>query len=329
MIKNQWYAIMSCNEVKKKPVGVMRMNEKLVLWRDQTGKLSCIFDQCCHRGASLALGCVVGDHIECPFHGFLYDPSGKVVEIPANGRSQAVPDRYKVNAYTVKEAHGLIWLWYGDGDMNPLPKIPFFEDLNDQFIYSTFSEVWDVHYTRAIENQLDVVHLPFVHATTIGKGGRTVVNGPVAKWYKERMTFYVNNVEDTGNNKALKTSEMTDYEHLFSLQYQVPNLWQNRISPDVRVFAAFAPIDLTHTKIYLRFYQKFAPVPFIGKGIAMMSNVFNRIVLHQDRRVVLTQQPQKTELYMGEHLIPGDLPIVEFRKKRDALKKAYEVSHER
>ncbi len=326
MIKNQWYAIMTSDEVKQKPIGVARMNEKLVLWRDSKGKLSCIFDECCHRGASLALGCVVRDQIECPFHGFLYDTTGKVQEIPANGRSQSVPERYKVHSYKVKEAHGLIWLWYGDTDRDTYPPIPFFEDLNESFIYSTFSEVWDVHYTRAIENQLDVVHVPFVHATTIGKGGKTIVNGPVAVWNDHRMTFYVSNVVDTGHNKALKTSEMTDYEHLFSLQYQVPNLWQNRISPEVRVFAAFAPIDLTHTKIYLRFYQKFAPIPVVGKGIAMMSNIFNRIVLHQDRRIVISQLPKKTELAMGENLIPGDLPIIEFRKKRAALKKAYEVT---
>jgi len=43
-------------------------------------------------------------------------------------------------------------------------------------------------------------------------------------------------------------------------------------------------------------------------------------VLHQDRRVVLTQVPKKTELAMGENLIPGDLPIIEFRKRRKTLK---------
>jgi hypothetical protein len=36
--------------------------------------------------------------------------------------------------------------------------------------------------------------------------------------------------------------------------------------------------------------------------------------------VVLTQLPRKSELVMGENLIQGDLPIIEFRKKRAALK---------
>lgn len=321
MIKNQWYAIMESKEVKKKPVGVTRMDEKLVLWRNEANELSCIFDRCCHRGASLSLGCVKDGDIECPFHGFTYNAQGKVTTIPANGKAAEIPARFKVHGYKVKEAYGLIWLWYGEQEAINIPEIPFFEDLKEGFYYKTFSEVWNVHYTRAIENQLDVVHVPFVHDTTIGKGGKTKVNGPVVKWEDDLMTFYVNNILDDGKTVALKSNEVKDYKNLFSLQYQVPNLWQNCISDKVRVFAAFAPIDAEHTRIYLRFYQKFAPIPVIGTWIAGMSNIFNRIVLHQDRKVVLTQEPKKSELRMDENLIPGDLPIIEFRKKRNELKK--------
>ncbi len=40
MIPNQWYAILESGEVKPgKPVGVTRMGEKLVLWRDEKGQL--------------------------------------------------------------------------------------------------------------------------------------------------------------------------------------------------------------------------------------------------------------------------------------------------
>jgi len=47
-------------------------------------------------------------------------------------------------------------------------------------------------------------------------------------------------------------------------------------------------------------------------------------ILHEDRRVVLSQKPKKTELKMDEKLIPGDLPIIEFRKRRQKLKNEYE-----
>src|SRR5665647_784619 len=256
LLKNLWYAVLDAKEVKRnKPIGVTRLSQKLVLWRDEKNQINCIYDQCCHRGASLSIGKLVENYLQCPFHGFQYDASGRVVLIPANGSKTAVPEQYKVNAYLAKEAYGLIWIYNGNPDVD-IPEIPFFNELRTGYAYSTFSEVWPVHYTRAVENQLDVVHLPFVHETTIGRGGRKLVNGPVVKWEDNLMTFYVKNEKDHGQIPQ-KPKEIKDFENLFHLQFQMPNIWQNIISDSVRIVAAFAPIDEDHTRIYLRFYQNF------------------------------------------------------------------------
>jgi len=320
MIINQWYGILDSKEVKKeKPIGVTRMGEKLVFWRSENGKVNCIFDKCCHRGASLSTGKVVHDKMVCPFHGFQYDDSGKVTLIPANGKNTPIPERFRVNAYQVEEEYGIIWLWFGEY-MEKLPELPFFKELRQGFSYGGFSEVWPVHYTRAVENQLDVVHLPFVHATSIGRGNKTLVNGPVVKWEENLMTFYVDNQVDNGKTLPLKATEIEDYKNLFHLQFQMPNTWQNIISDDIRIVAIFVPIDDGHTKIYLRFYQKFMKIPILKQLINKMSNISNKYILHQDRKVVLTQIPNKTELKMTENLIQGDAPIIEYRRKRAFLK---------
>jgi len=320
MIKNQWYVVLDAKQVKKnKLLGVTRLSDKLVFWRDDQNQVHCIFDKCCHRGASLSTGKIVDNHVECPFHGFQYDASGKVQYIPANGKNAKVPDRYKVNAYLVKEAYGFIWLWYSDQRTN-VPEIPFFEELREGFSYGGFSETWKVHYTRAIENQLDVVHLPFVHATTIGKGNSRLVNGPVVTWNDNRMTFYVKNEKDQGQIPK-KPNEIENYEELFHLQFQMPNTWQNIISDQVRIVAAFVPIDEENTHIYLRFYQKFLRTPVLKQIVNSLSSIMNKTILHQDRKVVLTQLPIKSELVMGENLIQGDLPIIEYRKRRELLKR--------
>ena len=320
MIQNQWYAVLDSRQVKKnRLIGVTRLSEKLVFWRDEAGDVFCIYDKCCHRGASLCTGKLVENHVECPFHGFLYDGSGKVTRIPANGKNAKVADNYRVNAYPARDAHGFIWVWFGEEREN-LPEIPFFEELTKGFSYGEFSENWNVHYTRAIENQLDVVHLPFVHKTTIGRGGKTLVNGPVVKWNDNRMTFYVKNEVDNGQ-KPEKPNEVADYEKLFHLQLQMPNVWQNIISDKVRILAAFAPVDEENTHIYLRFYQDFMHVPVLKQLVNALSAIFSSIVLHQDRRVVLTQLPKKSEFTMKANLVQGDLPILEFRKRRELLKK--------
>lgn len=319
MIKNQWYAVLDSKELKtNKALGAKRLDENLVFWRDDENKINCISDKCCHRGAALSGGEIIDNKIQCPFHGFQYKSNGKVDYIPANGRNAKVAENYKVNSYIAKEAYGFIWLWYSD-NQESYPEIPFFEDLKEGFSYGQFSELWPVHYTRAIENQLDVVHLPFVHKTTIGKGDKVIVNGPVVKWKDNLMTFYVKNEKDIGQIPE-KPKEIEDYEELFSLQFQMPNIWQNIISDKVRIFAAFVPIDEENTRIYLRFYQKFATMPGIKQIVNSFSSIGNKIILHQDRDVVLTQVPIKTKLEMQENLIQGDLPIIEFRKRRNLLK---------
>ena len=319
VIKNQWYIVLDSKQLKKnKLIGVTRFSEKLVFWRDDHNKINCIFDKCCHRGASLGHGKIVHDHIECPFHGFQYDSSGKVVLIPANGKKSVVPDRFKVNSFLVKEAYGYIWLWYSDDQVN-VPEIPFFEELKTGFSYGGFSETWAVHYTRAIENQLDVVHLPFVHQSTIGRGHRTLVNGPVVRWKDNLMTIYVKNQQDAGQPPE-KPNDIKNPEKLFKLQFQMPNTWQNIISDQIRIVAAFVPVDETHTRIYLRFYQNFMKTPGLKQIVSRASVFSNKYILHQDRRVVLKQLPIKSELLMGENLIQGDLPIIEYRKRRELLK---------
>ena len=92
MIPNQWYAVLDSDEVKPgRPVGVTRLGEKLVFWRDSHGRVSCQRDVCAHRGAALSAGKVLGDTVQCPFHGLRYDASGRCTSIPANGKESPVP----------------------------------------------------------------------------------------------------------------------------------------------------------------------------------------------------------------------------------------------
>lgn len=58
--------------------------------------------------------------------------------------------------------------------------------------------------------------------------------------------------------------------------------------------------------------------------INRLSNISNRYILHQDRRVVIRQIPIKTSLHMHENLIQGDAPIIEYRKRRSQLQNSTE-----
>lgn len=321
MIPDQWYILMESRQVQDRPVGATRMGEKMVFWRDSSGLLSCLRDKCVHRGVELSKGQILHDRLQCPFHGFEYDTSGRITAIPANGRETPVPEVFGVRGYPTYEAHGFIWVWWGQNPPADLKPPRFFDDIDETFTHKTIYDSWNTHYSRAIENQLDPVHVPFVHSDTIGRGGGTVVDGPAIQWLDDDKFFvYVFSRMEDGT-PARKPSEVpvppTDRE--FKLEFLFPNLWQNHISPQVRIVVAFVPVDEDHTLLILRFYQKFMQVPVLRDLVTWLSMPFNRKVLHQDRRVVVTQQPKASGLRIGERLIPGDLPIIEYRRRRQAL----------
>jgi len=321
LIPNQWYVVLSSSQVRRSPIGVTRMGEKLVFWRDGSGRVACAVDRCVHRGVQLSRGRVLdGGHLQCPFHGFEYDASGRVTRIPANGRETPVPERFRARAYPTHEAHGFVWIWWGSEAPEDLTPPRFFQDLADGFHYGQVIDPWETHYTRAIENQLDVVHLPFVHHNTIGRGNQTLVDGPVVQWLDaDQMVFYVYNRVDDGTPPRRPHEITVDPETDFHLGFIFPNLWQNYIADDVRVMAAFVPVDDAHTLIYFRFYQRFIKIRLLGKLVAQAAMPFNVRIAHQDRRVVQTQRPMRVSMTMGEKLIQGDRPVVAYRKRREAL----------
>ncbi|MGD8464195.1 MAG: aromatic ring-hydroxylating dioxygenase subunit alpha [Anaerolineae bacterium] len=321
MIPNQWYVLLESKQVRDRPVGATRMGEKLVFWRDDTGQVSCLRDRCPHRGVALSKGQVHDGHLQCPFHGFEYDTSGRCVLIPAHGRQAPVPKVFRAHSYPTYEAHGLIWVWWGLDPPDDLEAPQFFEELDDEFTYATVYDPWDAHYSRVIENQLDVVHVPFVHANTIGRGIGTVVDGPGVEWINSgRFHVYVYNREDDGTSVRKPSQVPVPHPDKDSrLEFIFPNLWQNRISEEMRVVGAFVPVDKERTLLYLRYYQKFIQLPVLREVVAWLSMPLNRLIAHQDRRVVVTHQPQPSGLRIGEKLIQGDRPIVEYRRRRQEL----------
>jgi phenylpropionate dioxygenase-like ring-hydroxylating dioxygenase large terminal subunit len=321
MIRNQWYVILQTRELKPgKPIGVVRMGEKMVLWRDSQGNPVCQADFCPHRGIALSLGCVLEDKIQCPFHGFQYDQSGRCTLIPANGIASTPPKAFQVVTYPAREAHGYIYIWWGD-EREEYPELPWFDDLDESFSTSELKDHWSVHYSRAIENQLDVFHIPFVHPDTIGRGYRTISDGPITIMNEDTLEIWVYSRKDDGVTVARRVSELNAPNREPFLKFRFPNLWMNRISDDMRITVFFTPIDEENCMIYLRNYQRFIKTPILREFIAWTLNPASKHILYQDKRIVLTQHPKKSGLRIGEKLIQADKPIIDYRTGREKLQK--------
>lgn len=318
MIKNQWYAVLSSKDIKKgKLTSVRRIGESLVFFRDGKGDAHCVSDQCPHRGASIGAGRMVGDRAKCPFHGLEFDGDGHCVCVPAEGRNTSNSlARFDLRSFPIMEIGEIIFIWYGDKE--PIGEPPIFDVMTDPaFRYGHLDDHWKVHYSRAIENQLDVSHLAFVHHNTIGRGNKTLANGPKVIWLNENtLQTSANNAVDTG--QIPKGPEECEIKTT-NLIFKFPNIWMNTITEKMRILAYFVPIDDENCILSVRFYTKITGIGFIDSIIAHLGKWANLIIVRQDKRVVETQRPKKTSLRMNENLVMADKPIMEYRNRREEL----------
>ncbi|MEV0355537.1 Rieske 2Fe-2S domain-containing protein [Nocardia sp. NPDC050697] len=151
--------------------------EDLVAYRDDAGELHVLTGHCRHLGAHLGHGGkVVGDCIECPFHGWRWGPDGRNKHIPGENR---VNRGLKLRVYPVNEQNGCVFMWHHPEGEPPSWEMPdilgLFPDLAkdpDSFYrpYPEFSrkaEREPVHPQVVLENGPDSAHFRYVHRATV------------------------------------------------------------------------------------------------------------------------------------------------------------------
>ena len=315
--ENHWYPVLEGREVRRRPVGVERLGQRLVFWRSSDGQVHAHQDRCPHLGAALSAGTIELDTLVCPFHGFRYDRSGACRHIPALGRDAEIPPGLAVATFPVREEHGLVWLWWGQAPR--AAELPWFAQLDGSWRYHTLICDWPVHYTRAIENQLDVAHLAFVHRSTIGAGGRSRVDGPHVDANRQRIRVWATNRRDEG--AAAPTPEQLAVAAVGtepSLEFRFPGLWLLNIGPRFKNVIAFAPINEHQTRYYLRSYRLGGNARLMRPVDSLMS-LANRFILNQDRRVVVTQTPLESGAAREDRLMGFDRAIIQFRRLHQQL----------
>jgi 3-ketosteroid 9alpha-monooxygenase subunit A len=164
------------------PAGGVRplryFGEDLVAYRDASGELHVLSGHCRHLGAHIGHGGkVVGDCVECPFHGWRWGPNGDNTYIPYQ------PDRpnraLKLRVFAVHEQYGCVLMWHhpdGKEAQWEMPDIfkafPQFDTDPDAYYrpfpeFSRFAEKEPVHPQIVAENGPDSAHFQYVHRATV------------------------------------------------------------------------------------------------------------------------------------------------------------------
>ncbi len=165
-LKNYWYVAASDTEVGRKPMRRVILGEPVVLFRKEDGTPVAFEDRCAHRHLPLSMGKLIGDTLQCHYHGLRYDETGNCVRVPGQ---DMIPPSAKVRTYPVVQRYHWVWIWMGDPALADPAKITDFHWLDDPN-WGAMPQYLHVkaNWQLIVDNLLDLTHLAFVHETTIG-----------------------------------------------------------------------------------------------------------------------------------------------------------------
>ncbi len=165
-ILDAWYVAAWSSEVSREPVRRTICEIPVVLFRKQGGGAVALEDRCAHRGYPLSPGRVVGDSIECGYHGFTFDCDGVCVRVPAQ---EIIPKRAFVRPFPVVEKDGWIWVWTGVREAADVSLVPDTHWMADPgWATVTHSFRFECRADLIHDNLLDLTHESFIHTTTVG-----------------------------------------------------------------------------------------------------------------------------------------------------------------
>jgi phenylpropionate dioxygenase-like ring-hydroxylating dioxygenase large terminal subunit len=280
---DHWHPVCLSPRLKDKPVGLELAGQKICLFRDSKGQVAAIDNACPHRRLKLSYGKVVGDRIQCKYHGWEFDACGQ-------GESPGTPKMHTCTThYAVREEHGCIWV----KSPNSMPDFP--EINKDEFFHiGNFEHVVPAPLELTIDNFTEIEHSGTVHET---------FGYDLDRMHEVKVRYECTDdsvrVINEGPTKTLKPFLRTvlgirkgdtfhdDWTTYFSPIYSVYDHWWT--SPDGerearirwRLYMFFWPITDTQTAVTSFVYAK-SKLPGPAGGLRVAKPLFRREI---DREV--------------------------------------------
>lgn len=308
-IWNMWYPICQTERVKDRPVGIRRLGQDVVVWRDSRGEVHAHEDRCLHRGAKLSVGQVMGDTLRCAYHGWCYDATGQCVTIPTSKIAETkLAPRLLLPRFEIQERSGLVWAYFAENLTEPAPSLVLPEELEDSDYSGFICEAeWNVNWVLLLENLADPMHGPFLHGHSLTLSRGTLEDD--MRTTRNENGFIVEREGQRGVNFDWSEFYWRDSAWV-RLDIPLP------FGPKgiLRILCFATPIDENRTLVYFLRYRKLAGLKraywrFLYKTFWEKQHFK---VIEQDRVILESQRGAQSRT--AEHLSNSDRGVTELRK---------------
>lgn len=178
LMRRYWQPVCLSDELTDLPKKVRILCEDLVLFRDGQGRVGCVEPHCAHRGTSLEYGRVETDGLRCCYHGWKYDIEGRCIDMPCEQPDYVERADIWQPAYPVHEYGGLVFIYMGPLDKQPLfPMYDIIDTRHRDDVVLRGMRLWEDHaigfvrdcnWLQHWENVVDPYHLLMLHAMNSG-----------------------------------------------------------------------------------------------------------------------------------------------------------------
>lgn len=160
-LKHQWMPITTVKKISSKPQRFVLLGIPIVIYKINN-QIIALQDRCPHRGAPLSSGKLEGVLLQCPYHGWRFNQSGKCIKIPGLEKKINLADK-NVPAYPTQIYMGLVFVCLNKNETTlPLYNISVLNSRKYSSYLIQFELEGDI--LNIIENTLDATHTHYIHA---------------------------------------------------------------------------------------------------------------------------------------------------------------------
>jgi nitrite reductase/ring-hydroxylating ferredoxin subunit len=169
LMRQYWLPAMLSSElptIDSDPVRVLLLGEQLIAFRDTSGKVGLVQNNCPHRGASLFFGRNEEGGLRCVYHGWKFATDGTCIDMPNEPAESDFKSKVKAVAYPTLERGGIVWAYLGPRrEPPPLPDLE--PNMRDDMDLSVYVSQQDSNWLQVLEGDIDTVHAGFLHSGSV------------------------------------------------------------------------------------------------------------------------------------------------------------------
>jgi phenylpropionate dioxygenase-like ring-hydroxylating dioxygenase large terminal subunit len=259
------------------------------VFRTASGRVGIVHATCCHMGADLTRGRVVGERLRCALHAWEYEVDGVCGYVPGEA---VVPPRARQQALAATERYGLVWGFLGDG---PPPELPTPEGFDDPLLSRPYVATVPLPYSMIGTNAFDTHHLLPLHHRALRARPEVRALSP----RRIRLRYAASVVGDGLYDRVNRALGIDHVEVETECWDGTQLVFYHRRLGAFTLFAAQI-VDEDTTRVFLRTGRP-------RRWRAPVLRAFDRLLLDLHHRLVLIFVFQDLATVSGMHLRPGVL----------------------